>query len=216
MLRIRQAFRKGHRLLPELRAREDAVEQAPLERFLRSDHAACRHQVDRAALANEPRQPLRTAGAREYAQCDLRQTDSPRPVGGDAEVRRHRDLEAASHTVTVDRGDEELWGALHLVQNLLAVQAEHGLVVRRRRREQVDVRARGPDSVELRGDDAHVNVVIESHVIDHRVQVAHQVRVVGVRLRLVQPCDRDPVFLLQRNVREVHRSASVQLMDHRL
>src|SRR5437867_10017396 len=93
--RIRQAFRKGHRLLPELRPREDAVEQAPLERFLRSDHAACRHQVDRAALPDEPRQPLRPAGTGEYAQRDLRQTDSPRPVGGDAEVRRHGNLEAA-------------------------------------------------------------------------------------------------------------------------
>src|SRR5713226_3607319 len=34
VLRIRQALRKGHRLLPELRSREDTVEEAPIERFL--------------------------------------------------------------------------------------------------------------------------------------------------------------------------------------
>src|SRR3989442_1186638 len=68
VLRIRQAFCEGHRLVPELRPREDAVEQAPLERFLRGDHAARRHQVDRAALPDEPRQPLRAAGPGEYAQ----------------------------------------------------------------------------------------------------------------------------------------------------
>src|SRR2546422_499177 len=54
VLRIRQAFCEGHRLVPELRPREDAVEQAPLERFLRGDHAARRHQVDCAALPDQP------------------------------------------------------------------------------------------------------------------------------------------------------------------
>src|SRR5207245_11542983 len=96
VLRIRQAFRKGHRLVPELRPREDAVEQAPLERFLRGDHAPCRHQVDPAALPDEPRQPLRTAGPAEYAQRALRPTDSPRPVRGDAKARRQADPEPAA------------------------------------------------------------------------------------------------------------------------
>src|SRR5439155_25983321 len=86
VLRICQAFRKGHRLLPELRPREDAVEQAPVERFLRSDRAACRHQVDRAALPDEPRQPLSPAGPGEYGRRDLRPTESPRPAGSHAEV----------------------------------------------------------------------------------------------------------------------------------
>src|SRR5712692_1477325 len=216
VLRIRQALRKGHRLLPELRSREDAVEEAPVERFFRGEHAPGRHEVDGPALPDQPRETLRPSGPGQDAERHFGQTNPPGAVRSQPEIRRHGDLESASDAVPVDGSDEELRRALHLVQRLLAVQTEHGLVVRRRRREEVDVRARGPYAIELRRDDAHVDVVIESYVIDHRVQVAHQVGVVRVRLRLVQPRDRDPVLLLQRNVREVHRSASGQLMDHRL
>src|SRR5436190_639968 len=53
VLRVAQTLREGHRLLPEFRPRKNAVEEAPIEGLLRGDHAAGRHEVDRAALPNE-------------------------------------------------------------------------------------------------------------------------------------------------------------------
>ena len=205
MLRIRQGLREGHRLLPEFRPREDAVEEAPFEGVLRRDHAPGRHEVDCAALADEAGEPLGPAGSRQDAEGDLWQADPPCAVGCDPEIRRHRDLEAAADAVSVDRRDEQLRRALHLVQDLLAVEAEHRLVVRRRRREEVDVRTGGPDPIELRCEDADVDVVVESDRIDGPAEILHEVRIVRVGLRLVHPCHRDAVFLLERDVRQVHR-----------
>src|SRR5207249_3948769 len=98
---------------------EHAVEQAPVEGVFRGDHAPRRHEVDGAALPDEPGEPLRAPSSRQYTEGDLRQSDSPGAIGGDAEVCRHRDLEATANAVAVDRGNEELRCALHLVQDLL-------------------------------------------------------------------------------------------------
>src|SRR3989440_9536504 len=213
MLRIGEPFRESHRLVPELRPREHAIEQAPVEGVFRGDHAPRRHEVDRSTLPDEPWEALRAPGSRQDTEGDLRQSDPPGAVGGDTEVCRHRDLEATANAVAVDRRDEELRCALHLVQDLLAVQAEHRFVVRRRRSEEVDVRARGPDAVQFRCEHAHVDVVVETDVVDHRVEVSHQVGVVRVRLRLVHPRDGDAVRLLERNVGQVHRTASSRTLE---
>src|SRR3989442_676798 len=77
VLRICQPLRERHRLVPELLAREDAVQEAPFERLLRGQHAARGHEVDRTALADQPREPLRAAGARQDAERDLREADPP-------------------------------------------------------------------------------------------------------------------------------------------
>src|SRR6266705_6907556 len=63
MLRISEPLREGHRLVPELRPRTPAVEQAPVEGFFRGDHAPCRHQVDRSTLPNESWEALRAPGS---------------------------------------------------------------------------------------------------------------------------------------------------------
>src|SRR3989475_1735095 len=213
MLRIGEPFRESHRLVPELRPREHAIEQAPVEGVFRGDHAPRRHEVDRSTLPDEPWEALRAPGSRQDTEGDLRQSDPPGAVGGDTEVCRHRDLEATANAVAVDRRDEELRCALHLVQDLLAVQAEHRFVVRRRRSEEGDVRARGPDAVQFRCEHAHIDVVVETDVVDHRVEVSHQVRVVRVRLRFVHPRDGDAVLLLERNVGQVHRTTSSRTLE---
>src|SRR2546425_7727004 len=115
MLRIREALRERHRLVPELRAGGYAVQEAPVERLFRRQHPTGRHQIDRAALADEAREALRAAGPGEDAQGDFRQPDSPRAVRRESEVRRHRDLKAAADTMAVDRGDEQLRRAFHFV-----------------------------------------------------------------------------------------------------
>src|SRR5438128_11735350 len=53
VLRIRQALRERPRLVPELRAREYAVQEAPVPRLFRGDHPTRRHHIARPALADE-------------------------------------------------------------------------------------------------------------------------------------------------------------------
>src|SRR2546426_392574 len=85
VLRIRQALRERHRVVPELGAREYAVQQAPLQRLFRGEHPTGRHQIDPPALADETRQALRAAGPGEDAQSDFRQPDSPRAIRRESE-----------------------------------------------------------------------------------------------------------------------------------
>ena len=53
---------------------------------------------------DDPRQPLRPAGARGDRQADLRQPEL-RPLGRDPEVAAERELQAATERVALDRGD---------------------------------------------------------------------------------------------------------------
>src|SRR2546428_1714778 len=209
MVRIREPLRVRHRLVHEGVRVPHAVHEAPLERLVRCEGAAGRHEIDRPRLPDEPREPLRAARPWKDAEGDLGEPDLVLPLRvrtprHEAQVAREGDLEPASNAVPVQRGDEELRGLLELVERLLAVQAEHRLVVRRGAREDIDVGARGPHPVELAREHGDDNAVVEAHVLDDGVEVPHQVEVVRVRLRLVQPRDRDAVLLLELDVLQLH------------
>ena len=68
---VRRAEAPGvlHHAVPPLLAvlfgRPDVVDDAEAERFLEVEEAALDHQLDRLRLADEAREPLRAAGARE-------------------------------------------------------------------------------------------------------------------------------------------------------
>ena len=47
-------------------------------------------------FADEPREPLRSAGAGQHAERDLGQPDLAGVLARDADVGRHRDLQAAA------------------------------------------------------------------------------------------------------------------------
>ena len=82
------------------------------------------HQLHRARLADEAREPLRAARAGQHAERDLGQADLAGVLLRDAQVGRHRDFEAAADGVAVERGDHELRRLLEAVQRLVRVQAE--------------------------------------------------------------------------------------------
>ena len=91
---------------------DDGIEQrrawrarAARERRSRHDH------VERGLHADEARQALRAAGARQEAELHLRQRDG-RGRRGDAEVAAERELEAAAHRRAADRRDDRLRAAL--------------------------------------------------------------------------------------------------------
>ena len=84
---------------------------AQLERALGRDRRAFEHELQRRARADQSRQALRSAGARQESELDLRQAEL---CAGrrDAVVARQRKLEAAAEAVAVDGRDVDLCARL--------------------------------------------------------------------------------------------------------
>ena len=95
----------------------DLVHDAEAKRFLGPADAPAQDEVDRAARAEQPRQPLRTAAAGQDAERDLGQTDAVVSRLRDADVARERELEAAAHRVAVHGGDHRLRQGAQVVEH---------------------------------------------------------------------------------------------------
>ena len=99
-------------LARELAARPRAPAPAGAQRSTRpdrvgllgADRAPGDQQVERLAVADHPRQPLRAAGRRDRAELDLRQPEL-RAVGRHPQRARERELEPAAERRAVDRRD---------------------------------------------------------------------------------------------------------------
>ena len=76
-------------------------------RLLGAEDAAGQQQPHRELERHLPRQPVDAAGAGEQADARLRQPEAGM-VGGDDDVARERQLEAAADGDAVDRGDHRL------------------------------------------------------------------------------------------------------------
>ena len=85
----------------------DLGDQADRVRLVRVDRAAGEDQVQRAAGADDPRQPLRAAVDQRDAPAALGAAERG-GGGGDAQVAPERELEAAGEAVAADRGDRRL------------------------------------------------------------------------------------------------------------
>ena len=93
-------------------ALDDLVDQARRERVLRRDRIAGQDHRQRLLDADEPRQALRAARARDQAELDLGQAE-PRAGRRDAEMAAQRELEPAAERRAVHRRDGRL---RHLVE----------------------------------------------------------------------------------------------------
>ena len=89
----------------DLVLRHDPVDEPDRERLVGAHLPPAPDQLLGARRADEPGQPLRAARARDDAEQDLGLPDA-RVVGGDAQVARDRELEAAAERVPPDRGDD--------------------------------------------------------------------------------------------------------------
>ncbi len=105
-------------------ARHQARNQACALGFHGVDGAAGEDQIHRLGLADRPRQPLRTAHARQYTQLDLGLTELGR-IRGDQDVAHHRQLAAAAQRVPGDRGDGRRAGGRELRPQLEEVGRVH-------------------------------------------------------------------------------------------
>ena len=114
------AFRRGDALV----RCHDLVHEARLQRLGRRQVGALRHELQRGLDADQSRQALRAAAARQQADLDLRQTEHGlRVVGRDAIMAREADLESAAERGAVDGRRERLAAGLELAQQLLQVAA---------------------------------------------------------------------------------------------
>src|SRR5262249_40434888 len=55
----------------QVRGRDDFVDEPDAPGLLRADHPTGQNELKRAALSDQPRQPLRAAAAREQSELDL-------------------------------------------------------------------------------------------------------------------------------------------------
>ena len=124
LLRVVDAPRRAKVRPFRSRLAPDVIDQADVLRLLEREQRADRHQLDRLGLADQPREPLRAAGARQHAERHFGHADLAAALPRDADVGRHRHLEPAADGVAVERGDHELRRLLEPVQRLVGVQAE--------------------------------------------------------------------------------------------
>ena len=101
----------------------DAIHQPDAKRFLRVDHFAGEQQLQRAALADEARQPLRAAVAWHESELHLGLTEL-RGLRRDANVARHRELAAAAEREAIHGGDHRLGRRLEATKHVLAALRE--------------------------------------------------------------------------------------------
>ena len=129
---------------------------------------AAHHQLHRARLADEAREPLRAARAGQHAERDLGQADLAAVLPRDAEVRGHRHLEAAADGVAVQRGDHELRRLLEAVERLVGVQAEVVLELGIGVLEHADRRAGAEELLARAGEHDDVDGRVHARVEDRR------------------------------------------------
>ena len=87
-------------------------------RFRRHHVLAGQQHLERAAAADQPRQPLRAGVAGDDAEIDLRLAEA-RGVGGDPDRAGHRQLAAAAEREAVDRGNDRLAEVLDQIEDVL-------------------------------------------------------------------------------------------------
>ena len=163
----------GDRVIDEV-AIGDAIDDAQFKRLAGVERIPGENGLHRLLRADQPRQPLGAAAARQQADLDLRQTDGG-AGRGDAVVAGQRQFEAAAERRAVDRGDDGLGAAFdQFASGLFRL-----LVGIRRLAEIADV-GTGDERPALAGDDDGLDSVvgecrfqmlrqIETHAGTHRV-----------------------------------------------
>src|SRR5213595_3013988 len=122
-----ELLRVEHHLFPEFLGGQDLVDEVELLGAVEREQLPLRHQLDRAGLPDEPRQPLRSPSAREYSEIHLGESNLARVLLREPDVARHRDLQAAADGMAIQSGDRQLGRLLEAVESLVGVQTEEEL-----------------------------------------------------------------------------------------
>ena len=106
----------------EFRGGSDFIHQSDAMRFLRADHFAGEHKLHGDPFADQPRQTLRAAVARNNSQLHLGLTEL-RVFAGQTHGASHRDFASAAEREAVDAGDHRLAQVLDQVEHATARDA---------------------------------------------------------------------------------------------
>ena len=106
----RNVLRCGDRLVDQRLGRNDARDEAHSFCLFGVDHPAGEDHVHRLRLANQARQSLRGAGARQDPDGDLGLAKARR-LGGKDEVAHQRQLASSAQSVARHRGDDRFAAA---------------------------------------------------------------------------------------------------------
>src|ERR1700676_1040322 len=144
----------------EIGRRNDLIDKPDAIGLLRADHLAGQYELERPALADQPRQPLCSAAAGKESQRDLRLAEL-RPIHRDPDGARHRGLATATERKAVDGRHHRLAQILDEIEHRLAEAAGLFRFDRGRPRELADVRTGAEGFVARSGQDdaAHGRVI---------------------------------------------------------
>ncbi len=165
----------------------EGVEQSGVAQLLRGDGRARHDHVQRPLDADQARQALRAAGARQEAQLDLRQRDL-RARDGHAVMTGQSQFETAAHTDTIDAGN-------HGLAQSFDRASERGKIRLRQRlgpTELADVGAAGKALRRTHQNDC-LDGVVRLGTLQRAQQCAPQFRAETVHRRIVEREDRDAV-----------------------
>ena len=162
------------------------------------------HQLDCPRLAEQPRKPLRAAGAGQHTEHHFGQPDPAGVFPGNSDVGGERHLESTADRVPVQRRDDELRRVLEPEQRLVRVQAEVVLELGIRLLEHSDVGAGAEELLTRPAEHDDVDRRVHARGEDGRVDLEHHLVGIGVRRRIVQLDRRDAIrdadaYLLKRH-----------------
>ena len=186
----------------QISRRNDLVDEPDAIGLLRADHLAGQDELQGAALADQPRQPLRSAAAgnepeRHFGLAEFR------GVHRDPDGARHRRLAAAAERKAVDGRDHRLAEILDEVEHLLPETAGLLGFERRDLRELADVGAGDEGLVARSGQDDAAHRGVVPRILEGGPQVLPGRRIQGVEH--LGPIDRhigDRVLFLVQDIRE--------------
>ncbi len=172
-----------HRLVHQLRRRDDAADQPRTLGLLGVHAPAGEAEFHGLGLADGARQPLRAAGARHDAEIDLGLAEGG-IVRGEDDVAGHGKLAAAAKRIAGNRGDDRLAAMADAVERrdeIAAIGLDEGLLVHL-----LDVDAGGKGLL-ITGDDDAADPGIGLEPVERAVEFADEERVQRVqRMRAVE------------------------------
>src|SRR5712691_2464360 len=150
--------------------RNHFVDEPDTKGLLRADHLPGKNELERAALADQPRQTLRSAAARNESQGDLGLAEL-RGVHREPDGAGHRGLAATAERKAVDGRDHRLAEIFDQIEHLLSEPARLLRFERRDPRKLADVCAGDERLVAgARQDDAAYCTVVP-RILERRSQI---------------------------------------------
>src|SRR5712692_184556 len=176
----------GHDILPVGFAFINVVNQTHPQGFFEAEDLAPHYQFERLGAADDAREALGAAGARQDSKIHLGEANLPTFFPCDSNVAGQRDFQAAADGVPVESRDDQLGSLLKPAKRLVGVQTEVVLESRIGLREHGNAGPSAEKFVARPANQQDVNTLIHARLEDGRVELLHHLVAIGVCRRIVQ------------------------------